>query len=133
MDGRTSIISVISASQFAQGLLAGLAAMGRTRVGAAHAQLCRAFRNTADVANAGGSLRVDVSVVDYDPLYQVSEWLDDYLARQMRDLVVRALMPPEYGLVIEITRAEGERLLSSLPEPERMRALAAVFAAAIGV
>jgi hypothetical protein len=58
---------------------------------------------------------VDFSDVDYDPLYGQSGWLDQFLARAQRDLMI-SYPNPSYGRIeIKVTRSEGKEMLEEYP------------------
>jgi hypothetical protein len=104
----------ISARQFAEGLLAGLAAAGRKEIAAS--QIHRAFRQVLAEVKESKVLDVDSSDVDYDPLYGQSGWLDQFLARAQRDLMI-SYPNPSYGRIeIKVTISEGREMLSEFPQ-----------------
>ena len=58
---------------------------------------------------------MDFSDVDYDPLYGQSGWLDQFLARAQRDLMV-SYPNPSYGRIeIKVTPSEGQEMLDQFP------------------
>lgn len=108
--------ATLSARQFAEGLLAGLAAAGRKEIAAS--QIHRAFRQVLAEVKESRVLDVDFSDVDYDPLYGQSGWLDQFLARAQRDLMI-SYPNPSYGRIeIKVTRREGEEILGEYPNED---------------
>jgi hypothetical protein len=109
----SQLSGTLSARQFAEGLLAGLAAAGKTKISAN--QIHRAFRQILAEVEASKILDVDFSDVDYDPLYGQSGWLDQFLARAQRDLMI-SYPNPSYGRIeIKVTRSEGREILDQYP------------------
>lgn len=113
MASASQLSGTLSARQFAEGLLAGLAAAGRNKIAAS--QIHRAFRQVLAEVEKSKVLDVDFSDVDYDPLYGQSGWLDQFLARAQRDLMI-SYPNPSYGRIeIKVTRCEGNEMLDEYP------------------
>jgi hypothetical protein len=113
MASASQLSATLSARQFAEGLLAGLAASGKTKISAS--QIHKAFRQLLTEVKDSQVLDVDSSDVDYDPLYGQSGWLDQFLARAQRDLMI-SYPNPSYGRIeIKVTRREGEEMLGEYP------------------
>jgi hypothetical protein len=94
-------------------LLAGLAAVGKTKISAN--QIHKAFRQVLSEVKDSRVLDVDFSDVDYDPLYGQSGWLDQFLARAQLDLMI-SYPNPSYGRIeIKVTPREGEEMLGEYP------------------
>jgi len=109
MANATQLSGTLSARQFAEGLLAGLATAGKTKISVG--QIHRAFRQILSEVEESKVLDVDFSDVDYDPLYGQSGWLDQFLARAQRDLMV-SYPNPSYGRIeIKVTPSEGQEML----------------------
>jgi hypothetical protein len=109
----SQLSDTLSARQFAEGLLAGLAAAGQRKIAAS--QIHRAFRQVLIEVETTKVLDVDFSDVDYDPLYGQSGWLDQFLARAQRDLMI-SYPNPSYGRIeIKVTPSEGQEILDQYP------------------
>lgn len=110
----SQISKALSARQFAEGLLAGLAASGRNKIAAN--RIHKAFRQVVIEVEESRVLEVDFSEVDYDALYGQSGWLDQFLARAQRDLMI-SYPNPSYGRIeIKVTRKEGKEILDEYPQ-----------------
>lgn len=102
----------LTARQFAEALFAGLAADHHTEIKATQLQLHKAFRTLMNEVEVRHDLTVDLSEVDYDPLYGLSGWLDEFLARAQRDLMIGS-PNPSYGRIdIKVSPREGEEMLA---------------------
>ncbi|MGA3079813.1 MAG: hypothetical protein ABSD44_00355 [Terracidiphilus sp.] len=113
MASASQLSATLSARQFAEGLLAALAAAGRTKISAN--QIHKAFRRILTEVKDRQDLDVDFSDVDYDPLYGQSGWLDQFLARAQRDLMI-SYPNPSYGRIeIKVTLSEGKEMLDEYP------------------
>ena len=113
MKNQYKVTETLSARQFAEGLLAGLAIAGEKKIAAG--QIHRAFRQVLAEVEASKGLDVDFSDVDYDPLYGQSGWLDQFLARAQRDLMI-SYPNPSYGRIeIKVTPSEGQEMLDQYP------------------
>ena len=81
-------------------------------------QIHRAFRQLLIEVEESKVLDVDFSDVDYDPLYGQSGWLDQFLARAQRDLMI-SYPNPSYGRIeIKVTASEGQDILDQYPNGE---------------
>ena len=127
MAEQLNVTGTISARRFAEGLLAGLAAVDQPSITASQIQLHKAFRRVLAEANKGGTLKVDLSDVDYDPLYGLSGWLDEFLARAQRDLMISSPNPSYQRIEIQLTREEGESLLAQYTDQNAMKQLSNLF------
>jgi hypothetical protein len=123
---------VMSPDDFAEGLLAALAATNQTVIAVNQNQLHRAFRRVLAEAQKPESLGVDSHDVDYDPLYQLSGWLDKFLARAQRDLLISSPNPSYGRIVVNLTPDEGQIILSEHGNEETFRNLAAMFLQELG-
>lgn len=113
MASASQLSATLSARQFAEGLLAGLAVARRNKISAS--QIHRAFRQVLTEVETAKVLDVDFSDVDYDPLYGQSGWLDQFLARAQRDLMI-SYPNPSYGRIeIKVTPSEGREMLDEYP------------------
>jgi len=124
---QSKLISALSARQFAEGLLAGLAAFDKRKITASQAQLHKAFRRVLVEAKKNQNLNVDLSDVDYDPLYGLSGWLDEFLARAQRDLMISSPNPSYQRIEIQLTPEEGESLLSQYVDHDAIKQLSNLF------
>jgi len=104
----------LSAEDFAEGLLAALAVAGEQTITASQTQLHRAFREVLSELTKQEGLEVDLRDVDYDPLYSLSGWLDQFLARAQRDLLISFPNPSYERMEIRVTPEEGQHLLDEL-------------------
>jgi len=118
---------VMSPDDFAEGLLATLAADKKTEIAVNQNQLHRAFRRVLSEAQKPKTLGVDSRDVDYDPLYQLSGWLDKFLARAQRDLIISSPNPSYGRIVINLTPAEGRTILKEHGNRKAFKKLAAMF------
>lgn len=123
----TTTADTITAQEFAEGLLAGLAADEHKDIDATQAQLHRAFRQVVQIAKETKGLSVDLSDVDYDPLYGVSGWLDEFLARAQRDLMISRPNPSYSRIEITLTPEDIEELLGRLPNRTAIKNLSEMF------
>ena len=104
--------TALTADDFLVGLIAALAVRGERQIAATPTELHRAFRRVLSELSKRQTPKVDLSDVDYDPLYGFSGWLDDFMARAQRDLLI-SFPYPSYGRIeIRITPEEGKNLLS---------------------
>jgi hypothetical protein len=117
----------MSPDDFAEGLLAALAVSKEKEISVSQNQLHRAFRRVLSEAKKPESLGVDASDVDYDPLYQLSGWLDEFLARAQRDLLISSPNPSYGRIVINLTPKEGKSILKEHGNEEEFRRLSALF------
>lgn len=116
----------LSAREFAEGLLVGLAASHNTQINANRVH--KAFFRVLNEVKASNALNVDFSEVDYDPLYGLSGWLDQFLARAQRDLMISSPNPSYGRIQIKVTPAQGERLLARNPNGAILKELSQRFA-----
>jgi hypothetical protein len=123
------VTGTLSARQFAEGLLAGLAAVDQSQIKASQICLHRAFKQVLSEASKNKTLKVDFSDVDYDPLYGLSGWLDEFLARAQRDLMISSPNPSYERIEIKVTRDEGEKLLAQYPNGAVFKDLSKLFIA----
>jgi len=123
--------NVLSAEDFAEGLIAALAIDGKKTITASQTQLHRAFRRVLVGLDERQDLKVDLREVDYDPLYGLSGWLDKFLARAQRDLMISFPNPSYERIEIQLTPAEGERLLRGYGHQEAFRELSSLFNSAL--
>lgn len=121
------VSKAMSPDDFAEGLLAALAASKKTEIAVSQNQLHRAFRRVLSEAQKQESLGVDSSDVDYDPLYQLSGWLDEFLARAQRDLLISSPNPSYGRIVINLTPKEGKCILKEHGNEEEFKKLASLF------
>lgn len=119
-------VQAISAQQFAEGLLAGLAAGARTEIRATQPRLHRAFLRVAQAAKEQ-HIPVNIAEFDYDPLYGLSRWLDKFLARAQRDLMITTPNPSYARIQIMFTPSEGKRMLKSIPNGDAFSNLSSRF------
>lgn len=117
----------MSPDDFAEGLLAALAIIGDTTISVTQNQLHRAFRRVLAEAERPEILGVDSRDVDYDPLYQLSGWLDKFLARAQRDLLISSPNPSYGRIVINLNPIEGASILKEHGEEAKFKKLAAMF------
>jgi hypothetical protein len=117
----------MSPDDFAEGLLAALATTGQTEITVNQNQLHRAFRRVLAEAEKPESLWVDSRDVDYDPLYQLSGWLDKFLARAQRDLLISSPNPSYGRIVINLSSEDGETILKEHGGQATFKKLAAMF------
>jgi len=127
MENENKATTMLSARQFAEGLLAGLAVANFREITASQLQLHKAFRHIQVIAKSQ-AMNVDFSDVDYDPLYGLSGWLDEFLARAQRDLMISAPNPSYGRIEINVTQDEGEHLLASYPNATLFKSLSETFA-----
>ena len=119
--------ATLSARRFAEGLLAGLAVNNQRQIPASQLQLHRAFRTVLKNADECHGLHVDVSDVDYDPLYGLSGWLDEFLARAQRDLLISSPNPSYGRIEIKVSPSEGEQILEGYPNGALFKELSKLF------
>lgn len=112
MASAAQISSTLSAREFAEGLLAGLAVSHQKEISANQLRLHKAFLQVLKEVESTRALDVDFSDVDYDPLYGLSGWLDEFLARAQRDLLISSPNPSYGRIVIKVTPAEGAEILA---------------------
>lgn len=113
MASASQLSATLSARQFAEGLLAALAIADQKKIPANH--IHRAFRQLLTEVEESKILDVDFSDVDYDSLYGQSGWLDQFLARAQRDLMI-SYPNPSYGRIeIKVTPNEGQEMLDQYP------------------
>ncbi len=117
----------LTARQFAEALIDGLAAMGQFQITASQTQLHRAFRRILEEVSSNKSINVDVSEIDYDPLYGLSGWLDEFLARAQRDLLISSPNPSYERIQIKITKEEAEDRLSRFKNAQALKNLSNRF------
>jgi hypothetical protein len=117
----------LSADDFAEGLLAGLALGDHRVITASQSELHRAFRRVLSELQLRKDIKVDLRDVDYDPLYQLSGWLDEFLARAQRDLLISFPNPSYERIEIQLTPDEGECILNEYGHPEAFRELSDLF------
>lgn len=122
----------ITAQVFAEGLLASLAAEKHDEINATQSQLHKAFRQVVQAAAQTEGLSVDLSDVDYDPLYGLSGWLDEFLARAQRDLMISRPNPSYSRIHITLDPEEAEELLGSFPNRLAIKTLSEMFWERIG-
>lgn len=116
----------LTAREFAETLIVGLAAVGQHQIVASQTQLHRAFRRVlAEVRNT--PLKVDLSDVDYDPLYGLSGWLDEFLARAQRDLLISSPNPSYERVQIKVTKEEAEARLADNNNAQVFKNLSNLF------
>lgn len=118
---------MITAQEFAEGLLAGLAAAHHQEIDATQGQLHKAFRQVVRAAKETQGLSVDLSEIDYDPLYGVSGWLDEFLARAQRDLIISRPNPSYSRIEITLTPEDVEEFLERLPNRSAITTLSDMF------
>lgn len=120
----------LSAREFAELLIAGLAAQGTSYVTASQAQLHRAFRHILAEVSKNERIKVeDLSDVDYDPLYGLSGWLDEFLARAQRDLFISSPNPSYQRIQIKITSQEAQKRLAQYNNEQELKNLSNLFLA----
>jgi hypothetical protein len=117
----------MSPDDFAEGLLAALATTGDTNITVSQNKLHRAFRHVLAEAQKPEILGVDAHDVDYDPLYQLSGWLDKFLARAQRDLLISSPNPSYGRIVINLDSQDGESILKEYGKEATFKKLAAMF------
>jgi len=117
----------LTARQFGEALIAGLAVAGQQRISASQTQLHRAFKKVLSELEANPALKVDLSEVDYDPLYGLSGWLDAFLARAQRDLLISSPNPSYERIDIKVTPKEGEERLSRYKNGDFLKDLSSTF------
>lgn len=108
-------VEMMSAQEFAEGLLAGLAAGEHPEIRATQPRLHRAFLRVASQAVKDKAVAVDLSQFDWDPLYGLSGWLDKFLARAQRDLMISTPNPSYARIRIMFTPEEGRDVLNRIP------------------
>ena len=119
--------SVLSADDFAEGLIAALAINGDREITASQSQLHRAFRRVLSELQGCEDLKVDLTNVDYDPLYQLSGWLDEFLARAQRDLFISFPNPSYERIEIQLSPEEGKSILQEHGHPKVFEELSTLF------
>jgi hypothetical protein len=118
----------LTAKEFAEALIAGIAAVGHRQLTASQTQFHRAFRRVlTDVAKNKSITIVDLSEVDYDPLYGLSGWLDEFLARAQRDLLISSPNPSYERIEIKVTKEEAEDHLSRYNNAQEFKNLSELF------
>jgi len=117
----------LTAREFAEALIVGLAAEGQSQIIASQTKLHRAFRRTLAEVTKNKSVQVDLSDVDYDPLYGLSGWLDEFLARAQRDLLITSPNPSYERIQIKVTKQEAADRLSRYRNAEVLRSLSNLF------
>ena len=117
----------MSPDDFAEGLIATLAILDQKNIEVDQNQLHRAFRRVLSEAQKPESLAVDTRDVDYDPLYQTSGWLDKFLARAQRDLLISAPNPSYGRIAINLSPADGEAILKEHGGQPAFEKLAKMF------
>ena len=132
MAGIATAPNTIAAQAFAEGLLAALVTDNHKEIDATQAQLHKAFRQIVQAAAESQELSVDLSDVDYDPLYGVSGWLDEFLARAQRDLMISRPNPSYSRIEITLRPEEAEDLLGRLPNRIAIKHLSEIFWDQIG-
>ena len=124
----TASVEPLSAREFGEALIAAMAAQGTEEITGTQPQVHRAFRNVLTELTANTNLAVDLSDVDYDPLYGLSGWLDEFLARAQRDLLISFPNPSYDRIEIKLTRGEGEEHLSQYKnDAEVLKRLSSLF------
>lgn len=127
MTQSSQIGAVLSARELAEGLIAALAASDNTEFTVSQSQLHSAFRKVLSEASQHQDLKVDLSDVDYDPLYGLSSWFDRFLARAQRDLLISYPNPSYERVVIKLGPNEGNAILSEYENPEALKQLSNLF------
>lgn len=127
MTGSSQFSKTLTPRQLAEALLAGLVADRQTEIIATQRQLHRAFRNVLKEVGNTDSLDVDLTEIDYDPLYGLSGWLDEFLARAQRDLMISAPNPSYGRIEIRVTPVEAEQLLAQYPNRAALEVLSKHF------
>jgi len=119
--------NILSADDFAEGLLAGLAVGNHNVIIASQSELHRAFKRVLSELQQRQDLKVDLRHVDYDPLYQLSGWLDEFLARAQRDLLISFPNPSYERVEIQLTPEEGRSILNEFGYSEIFKELSELF------
>lgn len=127
MAATATVHNAITAQEFAEGLLAALAALEHNEITATQSELHKAFRAVVEAAAKADGLSVDLTDIDYDPLYGLSGWLDEFLARAQRDLLISRPNPSYSRIQITISPDEADELLASLPSRTAITYLSQVF------
>ena len=121
----------LTADDFLRGLLAALAFMDKKSLGAVRPRIHRAFRRVVDRAQEpsfGPDFTVDLTAVDFDPLFGQSRWLDRALTRAQRGRVISFPNPSYEVMQVRFDQHEADRILDQLGARERFLELAQVFA-----
>ncbi len=111
---------ILSADKFFEGLIAALAAQGEKNISASQVQLHKAVRIVLREIEKQHYPEIDLSDVDYDPLYELSGWFDKFLARAQRDLLISFPNPSYSRIEIQLTQDEGKHLMSELGHEEAL-------------
>lgn len=132
MKAEQKVPNALSAREFGEGLFAALAAVNHRQINANQPALHKAFRRVLVEVNKTNLLRVDFSDVDYDPLYGLSGWLDEFLARAQRDLLISSPNPSYERIEIKVTPEEGKAFLSRHPNELAFTNLTNMFIQELG-
>jgi hypothetical protein len=122
----------LSAREFGEGLFAALAAVDHRQINANQPALHKAFRRVLLEVNKTNLMLVDFSDVDFDPLYGLSGWLDEFLARAQRDLLISSPNPSYERIEIKVTPEEGKAFLSRYPNESAFTNLSNMFIRELG-
>lgn len=117
----------LTAREFAEALIIALAAEGHGEIRASQTKLHKAFRRILAEVAENKSLEVDLSDVDYDPLYGLSGWLDEFLARAQRDLLISSPNPSYERIQIKLSEDEARAILARNSNAEEIRELSKSF------
>lgn len=120
----------LSADDFLYGIIAALSTNEHKRISATQRDLHHAFYSVLKKLNEPefkSVIDVDISKVDYDPLYGLSRWFDRALTRAQRDFLV-SFPNPSYNLIeISIGKNESEKMLSGFGSKKALLKLATLF------
>lgn len=117
----------LTAREFAEALIIALAAEGHGEIRASQTKLHKAFRRILAEVAKNDSLEVDLSDVDYDPLYGLSGWLDEFLARAQRDLLISSPNPSYERIQIKLSKEEAGEMLTQNRNAQAIRNLSKLF------
>lgn len=129
-ENRVNMRTSLSADDFLYGIIAALSVNEYKRISATQHGLHYAFYKVLkklDEPEFKNVIDVDLSKIDFDPLYGLSRWFDRALTRAKRDFLVR-FPNPSYNLIdISIGKSESEKMLSGLGSKEAFLKLATLF------
>lgn len=117
----------LTAREFAEALIIAMAAEGHGEIRASQTKLHKAFRRILAEVAKDKSLDVDLSDVDYDPLYGLSGWLDEFLARAQRDLLISSPNPSYERIQIKLSPEEADEMLTQNRNAQVIRKLSKLF------
>lgn len=104
----------LAADDLFAGILAALVVSNRPEIRSSRSALHRAFYDATRRPEIASELGAVAALVDFDPLYGVSPWLDRALTEAQRDLLVNFPNPSYDRIDIRLEVPEAEEILNSL-------------------